>query len=81
MKRAKNSPLVSKRVPVLVYAATYARFQAYCNTTGSTATHAVNEALNCWMDSVGAVRLEAFKRPGREILAADFQSRIKSSGI
>jgi ParG protein len=64
----QNSRPVSKRVPVLIENATYTRFQTYCEQTGITVTHSVNEALNDWMDAVGAVRLEAFKKPGREIL-------------
>ena len=79
----KSAKISSKRVPVLVENETYCRFQAFCEQTGITVTHSVNEALNDWMDSVGALRLKAFKKPGREILleAASKHSKCKHKSV
>jgi hypothetical protein len=59
---------VSKRVPVLVEKDTYTLLQQYSQKTGVTATHAINEALHDWLEVVGAARLEAFAKPGADIL-------------
>lgn len=64
----------SKRVPVLVEnngpQSAYARLKQYSDLTGVSIARAVNDALSDWLDTVGAARLEAFKKPGKDILHA-----------
>jgi predicted DNA-binding protein len=60
--KSPNRP-TSNRIPVLVDSETYVRLQTYCEQTGITHAHTVNEALNDWLSAVGAARLEAFKKP------------------
>ena len=58
----------SKRIPVPVENELYTRLQQYSERTGITITHAVSVALNDWLDTVGAARLEAFKTPASALL-------------
>lgn len=47
------------RVPVMVPIDVYDKLKSYSKCTGSTATAAIVEALEDWLDTVGQARLEA----------------------
>jgi len=72
--KGKEPSCSSKRVPVLVNnegpQGTYSRLQQYSETTGISIARVVDEALTDWLETVGAARLVAFEKPGKDILRA-----------
>lgn len=51
--------LIKGRIPILVDAEVYHKFQKYSKHVGSTVSGAVREALVDWFGTVGEARMEA----------------------